>query len=125
MGNLLLISNLNSNPLAELETALESIETTIENIILHYAYQVPHNAENVIEKNDEMKMEANNKLNKDAAEITKKTGIETTVKVSLGSEKSTLKRLLSNHKFDYVLTFDGKVDRLLKLDFPNVQFINN
>lgn len=125
MGKLLLISNLESNQLSLIEKALQAIEDTIDEITLHYAYQIPANTDDVIKSHDEIKLEANNKLNTIAETINNKTGINTSIKLSLGSNENTLKRLLSNNDFNYVVSNNNKFDSVLKTSFPKILFLDS
>lgn len=124
MGKLLIISNLESNQLSLIEKAIQSIEETIDEITIHYAYQIPANTDDVIKSHDEIKLVAFNKLNTYAEAINNKTGINTAVKLSLGSYENTLKRLLYTNDFNYVISNENKFDSALKTSFPKILFLD-
>jgi len=125
MGKLLYISDLDSNPFTFINKVLDSIESSIDEIVLHYAYQIPANTLDVIKKHDEIKKIADEKLRVQAANIENKTGIKTKVNLSLGTEKSTLLRVLSKDEFDFVLSHNNQIDKMIKKSFPTINFIGS
>lgn len=123
---LLLVSNLESNQLRIIEKALQLIDVSIDEIMLHYAYQIPVNTQNVIAIHDKIKRDANNKLSQFAQNIKYKTGINTSVSLSLGSEKRTLEHVLNKSKFDYVIpSSEINLDHTFSENFPETQFLTN
>ena len=126
MKKLLLVSDLDTNQLSLVQKALQKIETSVEEIILHYAYQIPSNTHNVIETHDQIKLQANEKLNSEAEKINNQTGIKTSIKLSLGSNNNTLKRMLQNNDtIEYVVSNNYVIESSLKRNFPNIYFLDS
>lgn len=122
-NRLLYICDLESNPLTSIEKTLENLDHSIQEIVLHYAYQIPKNTASVIEVHDKIKNNAAKKLEEMANNIFKSTGINTSIKLSLGTNENTLKRLLTQNNFNYVSLSENKVPQKLIKEFSNVKFI--
>ena len=124
MKKLLVISKLDFNHLSMIEKALPMVSTRPIQITLHYSYQIPSDIDNVIANHDAIKKAANIELTEKAAKIQLKTGIQTGVNLSLGSTENTVKRILNNSNFHYVLYFDNILNVSIRNLFPNVKFLN-
>lgn len=122
---LLLVSDLESNKLHLVKNVLNTINTSIDEITLHYSYQIPLTPQNVIITHDKIKLKANNELNKQAKKISEETGIKTYVKLSLGSKKRTLQHILNHNKFDYVVSDIVNFDSSLANNYLETNFLNN
>ena len=102
--------------------SLEKLEEAPAKITLHYAYQIPKEAEDVIKAHDQIKEKAKKILNKEATKIIVETGIETEAKLSLGLFKSTLKRLLATRKYNCIIS--PKLDSRFIKEFPETNFFD-
>ena len=98
-----------------------------EEIILHYAYQIPENTADIIGAHDQVKSEANELLNDVSFQVKNELGIDAKVSLVFGSLKNTLKRVLLIQHIDAVVSsqkyFKRELDSSIKEEFNNVSFI--
>ena len=121
MNKLLYICNPNSFSLESIEGTLSNLENSVDEIVLHYSYQIPKNTSNIIEAHDNIKKDASDKLLEYSNLTQNKLGVKTSYNVTLGTEQNTLKRLLDEKKYNYILSPKNFKD--IAEIYKNVNFI--
>ena len=122
MVKLLYICDIHNFTKSSILKLLNKIDEKVDEIVLHYTYQIPKKAIDIIASHDKIKQDAILKLNLYSKEIMFTSNIKTTFKITLGTENNTLKRLLLSDDYKYV-NLNKIFNKKLITDFSSVNFV--